>query len=115
MSRKKNKSIQFSRKKKIKDKLFRIGARDYTIITCDTLEHEGIDVAGLCDSLDKTIYINSSAGGEDKETLIHEMVHAAVYEYGLYQHCAWDSSLEEVVAEVMSKILFANFHLRPKT
>lgn len=115
MSHKKNHPIQFKRKRKSKDQKFRVGVQDYTVITCSELSHEGTEVAGLCDAFEKKIYVNSSAKGCDKETLVHELVHATIYEYGIYQHCAWDSSLEEVVAEAMSKILARNFHLRLKT
>lgn len=115
MSHKKNHPIHFRKKKGTKTKKLRIGAADYTFITCSELSHEGTSVAGLCDVVSKTIYVNADAHGSDQETLIHEMVHAAIYEYGVIQHEAWCSQLEEIVAEVMSKIVVANFHQRLKT
>lgn len=115
MSHKKNHPVQFKRKKKVKDKILRIGAQDYTFITCDVLTNDGTDVAGLCDVGEKKIYVNTIAIGSDKETLVHEIVHAAIYEYGITQHDSWCTSLEEVVAEVMSKVLVANFRLAQKT
>ena len=114
MSRKKDNPIQYKKAPRIKNKTVRIGAADYLFITCTFLSIEGEEVAGLCDSIGKRVYVNQTSKVSDVETLIHEMAHAAFYEYGVIQHQAWCRHLEEVVAEVVSKIVAANFRLTLK-
>jgi len=53
-------------------------------------------------------------GGQVMQTLLHEVVHATVSEYGLRHHEDWCAKVEEVVAEILSKVLVANFQIRPQ-
>jgi Zn-dependent peptidase ImmA (M78 family) len=112
MPHQKDTQIYFERKPKTKKRRVRVGASDYSVIICSKLEFEQQAVEGVCDRINKVIYVNALSPKDDMETLLHEMVHGAMFEYGIIQHDNWCPQLEEVVVEVVSKLIAANFSMR---
>jgi hypothetical protein len=80
-----------------------IGRKRYKITWCDSIGIDGQNIAGLCDSTTKKIFVLDS---EDvKETLIHEVLHAEIYEAGMRQMPSWSIDLEELVCECAARAI----------
>lgn len=68
---------------------------------------------GRCSSKDKTIQIDPKLQGDERlETLLHELFHAALYETSANQPLSHD--LEEVVVDVLARVVIRNFRLGKK-
>lgn len=91
----------------------RISRADYEVLYCKHVEYQGHHVAGLCDIEAKKIYIDTSTE-DPTETLLHEILHAEVYEGGIRQYPSWSQDLEEVLVEVFSRSIASLFTLRRK-
>lgn len=91
----------------------RISRADYEVLYCKHVEYRGQHVAGLCDIEAKKIYIDTSTE-DTTETLLHEILHAEVYEGGIRQYPSWSQDLEEVLVEVFSRSIASLFTLRRK-
>lgn len=88
----------------------RINRKEYELVFCKDLSYEGKEVAGLCASDERKIYINTSAEPIE-ETLLHEIWHAEVAEAGLRQMTNWSEDLEELTAELIGKAVSHNYKL----
>lgn len=80
----------------------RINRKDYELIYCTGLETDGKDAAGLCCPEDKQIYIQVNAAPVE-ETLIHEIMHAELWEAGFRQRSDWDEDVEEQIVETAAR------------
>ena len=89
----------------------RVGCADYKIVYCKDLMLGEHACHGVCDPEARVIYLDVD-GKQVMQTLLHEIVHAAVSEFGIRQHEDWCVKLEELIAETVSRVLVANFHLR---
>jgi hypothetical protein len=89
----------------------RVGRFDWRIIFCQSLVFNGNEVLGLCVPGSRTIYVSVYDNIDTQETLIHELIHAEVYEAGLRQMPAWSSNIEELVSEAAARVLF-NYDIR---
>lgn len=68
---------------------------------------------GLCSPKDKTIHIDAKLQGDEKvETMLHELFHAALYETSANQPLGHD--LEEVIVDVLARVVAKNFELKKK-
>lgn len=90
----------------------RINRADWKIQYVNDLVVDGVKLAGLCFPHNKIIYVDVNI--ELEETLLHEIFHAEVHEAGLKQHSKWDSDLEEIIAELVSRGLANMFKIRRK-
>lgn len=90
----------------------RINRADYKLFWVKEIMLEGQQLSGLCNIQDKVIYIDVTH--ELEETLAHEICHAEFHEAGLKQHDKWDTGLEEIIAETISRGLIGNFKIRRK-
>lgn len=79
-----------------------IKGEDWKVVKKAELEFEGEEVDGLCDYTTKTIFIDSSLRGREKEeTLLHEICHAIFHE----SHIEMDIRLEEVIVGNLGSVL----------
>jgi hypothetical protein len=90
-----------------------INRKQYELVFCEFIRYEGQEVAGLCKTDEKTIFIDISHNPIE-ETLIHEIVHAEVEESGLRQMVNWSDDLEELLAEMLAKSISHSYTLRLK-
>ena len=67
-------------------------------------------IAGLCDPIDKTIYIDSSC--DFMETLLHEIGHAYIHEVALDQVISAD--IQEIIVENFAQVLKTLFDIKVK-
>ena len=92
----------------------RVSRSDYEIIICDHLFYHGRECEGLCDSTNKIIYVTLDE--KDLEnmdaTFVHEFLHAAMSESTVTLLMNWDSTMEEVMVESLSRDLLAGFELK---
>jgi len=92
----------------------RVGRRDYQIIFCEViLDENGEQIAGLCDPNDHVLYVDVRR--EVEATLVHEIVHAEMFEAGFQQRPDWDRGVEEQICEVISQGLSHAFTFRKRT
>jgi hypothetical protein len=61
----------------------KIGAYDYTVLEWDHREARAAGRAGETDRMNKIIRVDMSFDERTAETLLHEVIHAAWYEWGL--------------------------------
>lgn len=96
----------------------RIGRADYTINFCSFLFLDSQECHGLCDTVTKNIYIKFEKNDTDlmEQTLLHEIVHAALDECGVSVTSSWSSEIEEMVVEAVSRDLanLYRFQIRPE-
>lgn len=68
---------------------------------------------GRCLPNHRTIQIDPKLQGDERlETLLHELFHAALYETSANQPLSHD--LEEVVVDVLARVVVKNFKLSKK-
>lgn len=65
---------------------------------------------GECCPHDHELRLRKTA--RDKESLLHELGHAILFEGGLY--CGLDEKLREVIVQQFAQVINKNFHLRFK-
>lgn len=94
-------------------KSHRINRKDYDVIYCAYLQIDDKQVAGLCSSNDKKIYVDVTLG-DVESTLIHEIIHGEFAESGIRQRSDWTIDLEEVVCEMIAESMTTSFKLRAK-
>jgi hypothetical protein len=96
----------------------RIGRADYTINFCSFLFLDSQECHGLCDTVSKQIYVKYSPNDKDlmEQTLLHEIVHAALDECGVSVTSSWSTEVEEMVVEAVSRDLanLYRFQIRPE-
>jgi len=109
MSAKKDSELQFKAVSKGK-KTLRVGCEDYQLVFGTELKLNGVECHGVCDSGAKTIYLDVNSD-QRQATLVHELVHAAAAEFGLRHHEDWCPKLEELIAEMVAKVVVANYRL----
>jgi hypothetical protein len=90
-----------------------INRRKYKIQFCLDLAYENNSVLGLCDVVNKILYINLQ--GDIASTLVHEIGHAESFESGFKQRANWCSDNEEHFVETMGEAISLNFDLVRKS
>lgn len=71
-------------------------------------------ICGECDFQNKLIKIDASLTGQMKdETIIHELIHAALHRLS-WRQAGLMGPLEELLADQLAKVISENFKLSPR-
>lgn len=92
----------------------RIGRSTYTINFCDFLFYCNQPCDGLCDTVNKIIYVQHQVGNEQamQATLLHELLHASLAESTVTALLDWSDHMEEIIVESITRDLGGLYQLR---
>jgi hypothetical protein len=90
-----------------------IGRSLYTLILCDHLFYHGKACEGLCDTVNKEIYIQYHKGDKQlmETTILHEIVHASLGESCVTSILEWSEHMEEIIVESLTRDLAGMYSL----
>lgn len=93
-----------------KDRLLRVGQYDYELRHTDDLE---AFKAGECDYTSKTLKVMNGLRGVDYwETVLHEMIHGYLMEYGHLQYLPHE--INEAMSETVARLLSSQIDMKWK-
>ena len=70
------------------------------------IREDGSYTVGMCDNNNKTIYLASDLKGSMlKKVLCHEIVHAAMFSYGVYLSLDQEEVIADIIATYGSEII----------
>lgn len=93
-----------------------IGRSKYTINFCSYLFYQAKACDGLCDTMNKQIYVMYQADDMEamEATLLHEIVHASLSESCVTQIIDWSEHMEEIIVESLTRDLSTLYSLKIK-
>lgn len=90
-------------------KHFTIKGEQWSVELSETLDEQGL--VGLAEKDTRRIQISSESGARERKLiLLHEFIHACLYEL----HIDLEDGIEEVLADGLAKCLLDSFHVRPR-
>jgi len=96
---------------------YQANRKQYRLIYVEELVVSERSLCGCCNDESLEIYLNVFGshilGSEDFEgTMIHEFVHAEIYQGGYRQLPWWTNEIEEITCEMFSRGIAHNFNLK---
>lgn len=80
----------------------------WKLFTAKKLMLDDTEVLGYCDFKEREIHVVKDS--EYEATLIHEIIHAVLYEIGLTQ--GLDPNIEEILCDSISRQIYRTFKLK---
>jgi hypothetical protein len=94
-------------------KQFSLKGKLWKVILAKDLEHEdGTKCSGLCDTDNRTIYLESKQSKSERfSTFLHELFHAMVHSAHIPVNTPFTEAIEEILAVAFEDLLTQDFEI----